>query len=157
VRFYGILQSKQVAITPEQIDLWRQSRSENQRLEFKEAKQQYDYKRLCQYCVATANEGGGFLVLGVSDTPPREVVGTNACQDVVSHAQKLFETLGFRVDIEQVDHPGGRVLAFEIPSRPRGTTYHLEGAYLMRSRRISGPNERGSASTDIRRGEARLG
>lgn len=120
-------------ITSEQIDIWRQSRSENQRLEFKEAKQQYDYKKLCQYCVAIANEGGGFLVLGVSDKPPREVVGTKACPDVVAHSQKLFETLGFRVDIEEIPHPAGRVLAFEIPSRPKGTAYHLDGAYLMRS------------------------
>ncbi|HLH20048.1 MAG TPA: ATP-binding protein [Bryobacteraceae bacterium] len=58
-------------ITPDQVDIWRQSPSEHQRLEFKEAKQQYDYKKLCQYCVAIANEGGGFLVLGVADQPPR--------------------------------------------------------------------------------------
>ncbi|HXR74624.1 MAG TPA: ATP-binding protein [Bryobacteraceae bacterium] len=108
-------------ITSEQIDIWRQLRSENQRLEFKEAKQQYDYKKLCQYCVAIANEGGGFLVLGVSDKPPREVVGTKACADAVAHAQKLFETLGFRVDIAEIAHPAGRVLVFEIPSRPKGT------------------------------------
>jgi predicted HTH transcriptional regulator len=122
-----------VAITPEQIDVWRQVKSENQRLEFKEAKQQYDYRKLCQYCVAIANEGGGFLVLGVTDKAPRQVVGTQACPNIISHAQKLFETLGFRVDIEEVSHPAGRVLVFEIPSRPRGTAYHLDGAYLMRS------------------------
>jgi ATP-dependent DNA helicase RecG len=122
-----------VAITSEQIDVWRQSRSEHQRLEFKEAKQQYDYKKLCQYCVAIANEGGGFLVLGIKDQPPREVVGTQACQDVVGQAQKLFETLGFRIDIEDVAHVSGRVVVFEVPSRPRGTAYHLDGAYLMRS------------------------
>lgn len=122
-----------MAITPEQVDIWRQSRSENQRLEFKEAKQQYDSKKLGQYCVAIANEGGGFLVLGVSDFPPRQVVGTNACQDIIGYSQKLFETLGFRVDIDEVDHPSGRVLVFEIPARPKGTAYHLDGAYLMRS------------------------
>jgi len=122
-----------VAITPEQVDVWLQVRSENQRLEFKEAKQQYDYRKLCQYCVAIANEGGGFLVLGVTNKAPRQVVGTKACPDIVSYTQKLFETLGFRVDIEAVDHSDGRVLAFEIPSRPRGSAYHLDGAYLMRS------------------------
>jgi len=37
------------------------------------------------------------------------------------------------VDIEEVAHPDGRVLVFHIPPRPRGTAYHLEGAYLMRS------------------------
>jgi predicted HTH transcriptional regulator len=48
-------------------------------------------------------------------------------------AEKLFQAIGFRVDIEEVQHPQGRVLVFHIPSRPRGTAYHLEGSYLMRS------------------------
>jgi len=48
-------------------------------------------------------------------------------------AEKLFEAVGFRVDIEAVSHPDGRVLVFHIPSRPRGTAYHLDGKYLMRA------------------------
>ena len=48
-------------------------------------------------------------------------------------AQKLLEHLGFRVDIHEVAHPEGRVLVFSIPSRPKGTAFHVEGAYLMRS------------------------
>jgi ATP-dependent DNA helicase RecG len=119
--------------TPEQIDLWRQSPSEHQRLEFKEAKTQLDNDRLFRYCVALANEGGGFLVLGVGDRPPRPVVGTRAFNDPVAMAEKLFQAVGFRVDIEEVAHPEGRVLVFHIPSRPRGTAYHFGGAYLMRS------------------------
>jgi ATP-dependent DNA helicase RecG len=48
-------------------------------------------------------------------------------------AEKLFARLGFRVEIEEVAHPEGRIVVFNIPSRPRGTAYHLDGAYLMRS------------------------
>ena len=119
--------------TAAQIDLWRQSPSERQRLEFKEAKTQFDNHKLYEYCVALANEGGGYLLLGVADKPPRPVVGTRAFADPVAMAEKLFQAIGFRVDIEQVAHPDGRVLVFHIPSRPRGTAYHLDGAYLMRS------------------------
>ena len=119
--------------TPEQIDSWRQSPSEHQRLEFKEAKAQLDNRKLYEYCVALANEGGGNLVLGVSNKPPRPVVGTQAFRDPVAMAEKLFEAVGFRVDIEEVAHADGRVLVFHIPSRPRGTAYHLDGKYLMRS------------------------
>jgi ATP-dependent DNA helicase RecG len=122
-----------MATTPAQIDLWRQSFSEHQRLEFKEAKTQYDNRKLFEYCVALANEGGGFLLLGVADSPPRPVVGTQAFNDPVAMAEKLFQAVGFRVDIEEVLHPDGRVLVFHIPSRPRGTAYHLEGKYLMRA------------------------
>ena len=82
--------------------------------------------------MALANEGGGKLILGVADKPPRPVVGTNAFRDPVAMAEKLFHAIGFRVDIEEVLHPDGRVLVFHIPSRPRGTAYHLGGVYLMR-------------------------
>ena len=119
--------------TPEQIDIWRSACSENQRLEFKEAKTQFDNRKLYRYCVALANEGGGHLLLGIADTPPRSVVGTAAFNNPIEMAEKLFEAVGFRVDIEEVMHPDGRVLIFHIPPRPRGTAYHLDGAYLMRS------------------------
>lgn len=122
-----------MSTTPEQIDLWRQSPSEHQRLEFKEAKNQYDFAKLCQYCVALANEGGGLFLLGLEDKPPRRVVGTQACRNAVGMAEKLFEAVGFRVDVEEVAHPDGRVVVLHIPSRPAGTAYHLGGAYLMRS------------------------
>ena len=47
-----------MATTAQQIDDWRAARSEHQRLEFKEAKVQFDNRRLYKYCVALANEGG---------------------------------------------------------------------------------------------------
>ena len=122
-----------MATTPEQIDMWRQSLSEHQRVEFKEAKTQFDNRKLYEYCVALANEGGGYLLLGVADKPPRSVVGTQAFRNPAAMAEKLFQSVGFRIDIEEVAHPDGRVLVFHIPSRPRGTAYHLDGKYLMRS------------------------
>lgn len=122
-----------MATTSQQIDLWRSATSEHQRLEFKEAKSQFDNRKLYEYCVALANEGGGHLLLGVADRPPRAVVGTAAFRDPVAMAERLFGAVGFRVDIEAVEHPDGRVLVFHIPSRPRGTAYHLDGKYLMRA------------------------
>lgn len=119
--------------TPEQINLWRQAPSEHQRLEFKEAKQQFDFGKLQQYCVALANEGGGILLLGIANKLPRPIVGSQAFPDTVKAAQDLFRAIGFRVDIEAVAHPEGRVVVFHIPSRPRGTAYHLDGKYLMRA------------------------
>jgi ATP-dependent DNA helicase RecG len=119
--------------TPEQINIWRQATTETQRLEFKEAKTQFDNRKLYKYCIALANEGGGQLLLGISDQSPRPVVGTAAFNNPANMAEKIFTAVGFRVDIEEVLHPDGRVLVFHIPSRPRGTAYHLDGAYLMRS------------------------
>ncbi len=122
-----------MSTTIEQIDLWRKTLTEHQRLEFKEAKTQFDNHRLFKYCVAIANEGGGHLLMGVADKPPRPVVGTAAFDNPVGMEEKIFAAVGFRVDIEAVEHPDGRVLVFHIPSRPRGTAYHLDGAYWMRS------------------------
>lgn len=122
-----------MATTPEQIDLWRGAASEHQNLEFKEAKNQFDNKRLFKYCVAIANEGGGQLLMGIADEPPRPVVGTSAFNNPVEMAEIIFAAISFRVDIEEVMHPDGRVLVFHIPSRPRGTAYHLKGTYFMRS------------------------
>jgi ATP-dependent DNA helicase RecG len=119
--------------TPEQIDAWRAARSEHQNLEFKEAKSQFDNRKLFRYCVALANEGGGVLLLGIEDALPRKVVGTAAFRDPVDMAGKLFQNLKFRVEIEEIAHPDGRVLVFHIPSRPFGTAYEFEGAYLMRA------------------------
>ena len=118
--------------TPNMIDIWRQSHSENRSLEFKEAKTQFGNKNLFRYCVAIANEGGGQLLLGIADQPPRPVVGTQAFQNPVDIEEKIFQKIGFRVDVEEVNHPDGRVLVFHIPSRPQGTAYQLDGAYLMR-------------------------
>jgi len=117
----------------EQIDEWRRSASESQHLEFKEARTQFEMSRLREYCVALANEGGGHLLLGIADKPPRPVVGTHAFRNVIGTAERLFESLRFRVEVEELAHPQGRVLVFRVPSRPRGTAYHLDGRYLMRS------------------------
>jgi predicted HTH transcriptional regulator len=121
-----------MSTTVDQINVWRSVSTEHQRLEFKEAKKQFDYRKLCSYCVALANEGGGHLLLGIANEPPRQVVGTAEAKDPVGMAEKLFQALGFRVDVEEIMHPDGRIVVFRIPSRPRGTAYHLKGAYLMR-------------------------
>ena len=118
--------------TPQQIDLWLSAPSEHQCLEFKEAKTQFDNRKLYKYCIALANEGGGNLLLGVSNAMPRRVVGTVAFDNPIEMASKLFQAVGFRVDLEEVQHPDGRVLIFHIPGRPKGTAYSFEGAYLMR-------------------------
>lgn len=106
---------------------------EDEQLEFKEAKNQYDLTKLFKYCVGIANEGGGKFVLGVTNEKPRRVVGSQAFLNTNDIKSKLLDKLGFRVDVEVLAHSNGRVVIFYIPARPRGTAYHFEGAYLMRS------------------------
>jgi hypothetical protein len=121
----------------QQIDEWRALKSETEHVEFKAARNTYDYQQLCEYCVAISNEGGGVLILGVEDklNPTdklRPVVGTNAFPKASKTARKLFDRLKFRIDVNEIQHPGGRVLVFRIPTRPVGEARHLDGRYWMR-------------------------
>lgn len=120
-------------VTVSQIDTWRASSSEHQTLEFKEAKAKFDTNKLFQYCVALSNEGGGHLLLGIEDRPPRNVVGSAAFPNTVKIEEKIFNKLGFRVIVSEVTHPGGRVVIFNIPSRPQGTAFNVDGVYYMRA------------------------
>ncbi len=116
-----------------ELQRWMNAPRENEHLEFKEAKNTFGDEKLFRYCVALANEGGGKFLLGITDRPPRRVVGTSTYSNPDSIASKIFNKLRFRVDVEEVAHPDGRVLVFHIPSRPNGTAYQFAGAYLMRS------------------------
>ncbi len=107
--------------------------AENEQLEFKEAKAQFDTTKLFRYCVALANEGGGKLILGVSDKPPRKVVSTQAFNNLNDIKVKLRDRLRMAIEVEVLSHPDGRVVVFEIPSRPPATPLEFEGSYLMRS------------------------
>ena len=49
---------------------------EHEHLEFKAAENNFDLDKLLRYCVALANEGGGNLILGVSDRQPRQITNT---------------------------------------------------------------------------------
>ena len=66
---------------------------EHEQFECKEAKTQYKFERLVQYCVALANEGGGRLILGVTDKTPHEIVGSNAFKNIQNLKQDLTELL----------------------------------------------------------------
>jgi ATP-dependent DNA helicase RecG len=122
-------------INLETLEKWLLAPTETERLEFKEAKLQYDSTKLLKYCVALANEGGGYIVLGVTDKRPRQVVGSQAwstAKDLNKIKAHIFQKLRFRVDITELQHPNGRVLIFEVPSRPMGQALEYEGTYLMR-------------------------
>lgn len=126
----------QAMITLDTLNRWLSAPVESERLEFKEAKQQYDTTKLLRYCVALSNEGGGYLVLGVTDKLPRRVVGSQAFA-TPSHLNdikaRIVDKLHIRVDAVELLHPDGRVLVFEVPPRPAGHPLDFDGAYLMRA------------------------
>jgi len=123
-------------ITLQDLDQWLNSPAETEQLEFKQAKQNFSKTDLFRYCVALANGKGGHLILGVTDKPPRQVVGSQAFPSTTSLNEiksLILQKLGFRVKTTELQHPQGRVLIFEIPSRPLGQPQAFEGSYLMRA------------------------
>ena len=114
-----------------ELKTWMDAR-ENEHLEFKAARTSFRFETLVNYCVALANEGGGRMILGVTDRLPRAVAGSRAFPDLERTKAGLIERLRLRIDVEEIQHPNGRVLVFQIPSRPIGVPLHYQGAYWMR-------------------------
>lgn len=106
---------------------------EGERLEFKEAKNNFHFEDLVKYCVALANEGGGKMVLGITDKLPRKIVGSNAFSDLDRTKHGIIERLRLRIEVAEHWHPEGRVLIFSVPPRPLGTAIQYKGAYWMRA------------------------
>jgi ATP-dependent DNA helicase RecG len=120
-------------MTPEDVDTLLAVPEENEHVEFKEARSNFHFDKLVDYCVAMANEGGGRIVLGVSDKPPRRVVGTQAFDLPARTCGGLYERLHIKVTCYEVPHPDGRVLVFQVPDRARGQPLQVGGRYLMRA------------------------
>ena len=93
--------------TPEQLMQWL-SEPEGVRLEFKEARNRYDFDKLVQYCVALANEGGGKVILGVTDQRPRQIVGTAAFDEPGRTEAGLHQRLSHRIPVEELQLVRGR-------------------------------------------------
>ncbi len=118
--------------TEQQVHDWLKAR-ENEHLEFKEARHNFHFDTLVKYCAALANEGGGSIVLGITDRKPRRVVGSTAFPDLERTKAGLIERLRLRISADEIAHPDGRVLVFTAPSRPLGVPVAVDGAYWMRA------------------------
>ncbi len=121
-----------MSITLADLETWL-SEPEGERLEFKEAKSTYQFDKLVEYCAALSNEGGGTIILGVTDRRPRVVVGTAAFAEPGRTVAGLAERLPLRIDWAELQHPIGRVLVFSVPARPAGMPVKGNGVYWERS------------------------
>ncbi len=116
--------------------MWNLKAKEGENFEFKEAKNNLHFETLAKCCCALANEGGGRVILGVTDKRPRRVVGSTAFDQPERTRKGLCERIPLSIDFEEIYHPdcspGSRVLAFRVPARPIGTPIKYEGVYWMR-------------------------
>lgn len=124
----------------------KQLKETENKVEFKEAKEgSYSLKgggkmdpkdrRKCiiGYVVAFANEGGGFLVFGVHDKHPHDIVGSNVYLNAVGKLeQDIYREKQIRVEVEELFEGPKRVLIIKIPGRPAGKVFKFEDVALMR-------------------------
>ncbi|MEO1900674.1 MAG: ATP-binding protein [Alcanivorax sp.] len=122
---------------------------ESEIVEFKEARQTFDFKKLGRYFSALSNEANlkgknsAWLIFGVRDD--HQVVGTRFRynpRDLQSLKKEVADKTINRhtfSEIYCVDHPSGRVLLMEIPAAPRGIPISWEGHYFGRDGASLGP------------------
>jgi ATP-dependent DNA helicase RecG len=85
------------------------------------------------YVTALCNEGGGYLVIGMSDAYPHEVTGTLQNQGAIGELEaNIYRDTGIRPNIYELYEEGKRVLIVDVPSRPVGKVFKFEDVALMR-------------------------
>ena len=127
----------------ETLDNLRNLTAENEIVEFKEAKNNYDFSKLGKYFSALSNEANlcgkpyGWLVFGVEDKK-HSIVGTTyrsnrSDLDKLKGeiANKTTNRISF-IDIHEVDTSNGRVIMFQIPAAPKGIPVAFDGHYYAR-------------------------
>ena len=100
---------------------------EGENYQFKEWKTKDDLKEAVRICCALANCGGGKLVLGITDKRPRNVVGSAAFPQPERTRADLMSKLRVRIDFNIYQHENGRVLVFDVASRPIGLPVQTDG------------------------------
>lgn len=124
---------------------------EDECVEFKEAKQDYSFEKLGQYFSALSNEANlknkrySWLVFGVSDKLPRQIVGSNyriSRQNLESLKKEIAnQTTGniTFMEIYEVIKENKRVIMFQIPASPKGLPIAWKGHYYGRDGESIGP------------------
>lgn len=119
------------------------SSSENEVVEFKEAKNNYDFNKLGKYFSAISNEANlaviscGWLIFGVRDKD-HAIVGSSfkALRKELDKlkgdiANKTTNRISY-IEIHELNTPDGRVVLFQIPAAPRGIPIAFDGHYYAR-------------------------
>lgn len=123
---------------------------ETEIVEFKEARNNYDFGKLGKYFSALSNEANlkgkpyAWLIFGVEDHAHR-IVGSkfrpnkNDLNSLKSEiAGKTTNRITF-IEIYELHAPEGRVIMFQVPAAPRGLPIAFEGHYYGRDNEELGP------------------
>lgn len=90
---------------------------------------------IARYAVGIGNSGGGHLVMGVTNRPPRRIqpVDPLSNDDLQLIRRSVYDSAQIHVQVENLDTPEGNVVVVTIPGRSRGHVFHTRrGDYLIR-------------------------
>lgn len=116
---------------------------EHEVVEFKEAKNQYDFDKVGKYFSALCNEANlkgrrsAWLVFGVKDRD-KSIVGTQFRLQRAELDSLKAEVANYTtgritfIEVYEVHAPAGRVVLFEIPAAPKGIPINWKGHYYGR-------------------------
>jgi ATP-dependent DNA helicase RecG len=115
---------------------------ENEVVEFKEAKQNFDFNKLGKYFSALSNEANllqkdaAWLIFGINNR--RQIVGTQYRKHITAlhHlkkeiADKTANRISF-IEIYELFLAEGRIVLFQIPPAPKGLPVSFDGHYYGR-------------------------
>lgn len=120
--------------------------SEVEGLEFKAAANTYSKDKLCEYVSAIANSGGGSLILGVTDEPPRKIVGTKAFVDLPGLRDHVYAAMRWKIDTKEFSLDGKRILIVATNAAPRGRPVGFGDKFYQRT----GSSLRAMGADDLR-------
>jgi len=118
--------------------------TETEWLEFKEAKVVFDFEDIGRYVSALSNEANlnekpeGWLIFGVTDKPPRDIVGTHF-NEKPPGLEKLKKKISLQTNhqftfaaIHEISTEKGRVVMFQVPPATRGIPTEWKGVMYGR-------------------------
>jgi len=105
---------------------------EGEHCEFKQWKTKDDFDGLTKLACAMANEGGGKIVLGVTDQRPRKIVGTQVWPHIEMTRKSLNQRIHLTTHWEEFNSPAGRVLVITVPRHAYGVPAAWDGRAWMR-------------------------
>jgi ATP-dependent DNA helicase RecG len=124
---------------------------ETEWVEFKEAKNNFNFYDIGKYFSALSNEANlkkqsaGWMVFGVTDSPPRQIVGSNyrlQKPGLAKLKQKISRQTNHQttfINIHELTISGKRVVLFEIPPAVRGIPTTWQGIVYGRIHDSLGP------------------
>ena len=92
-------------------------------------------KEIAEYAVGIGNAGGGYLIMGVTNKPPRRIqpVSPPSADDIQQIRRSVYDSAQIHVQVENLATTSGNVVIVPIPARPRGSVFHTrDGKYLIR-------------------------